>query len=39
MLKKGMYISVFHYLCYEMDISTDRSEDQLLEERDPDLNE
>ena len=36
---KGMYFSVFYCLFYEMDISTDMLEDQVAEERDPDLNE
>ena len=35
----GMYLSVFYFLCYEMYVSTYMSEDQVLEERDPDLNE
>ena len=34
-----IYLSVFYFLCYEMDVSTDMSEDQVLEERGPDLNE
>ena len=34
-----MYLSVFYFLCYEMDKYTDISEDQVAEERDPDLNE
>ena len=34
-----MYLSVFYCLCYEIDISTDMSEEQVTEERDPDLNE
>ena len=34
-----MYLSVFYCLCYEMDVSTDMSEDQVSEERDMDLNE
>ena len=34
-----MYLSVFNCLCYVKDISTDMSEDQVSEERDPDLNE
>ena len=34
------YVFVFlFFVCYEMDISTDMSEDQVSEERDPDLNE
>ena len=33
-----MYLSVFYYLCYIKDISTYILEDQVLEERDPDLN-
>ena len=36
---KCIYFSVFSCLCYEMNISTDMSEDQVAEERDPDLNE
>ena len=39
MFGKGMYLSVFYCLCYEMDISTDMSEEQVLVEIDPDLNE
>ena len=34
-----MYLYVFYCLCYVTDISTDMSEDQVAEERDPDLNE
>ena len=34
-----MYLSVFFCLCYVTDIYTDMSEDQVAEERDPDLNE
>ena len=34
-----MYFSVFYCLCYDKDISTDMTEDQVAEERDPDLNE
>ena len=39
MFGKGMYLSIFYCLCYEMDISTDMAEDQVSEERDLDLNE
>ena len=39
MFGKGMCLYVFYYLCSEMDISTDMSEEQVSEERDPDLNE
>ena len=39
MFVKGMYLSVFYCLCYVKNISTDMSEDQVVEERDPDLNE
>ena len=39
MFGKGMYFSVFYCLCYKMDISTYMLEDQVLEDRDPDLNE
>ena len=38
MFVKGMYLSVFYCLCYDTDISTDMSEDQVTEERDTDLN-
>ena len=34
-----MYLYVFYCLCYEMDISTYMSEDQVPEDRYPDLNE
>ena len=34
-----MYLSVFYCLCYDTDISTDMLEDQVAEERDPDLHE
>ena len=34
-----MYLSVFYYLCCDTDISTVMSEDQVAEERDPDLNQ
>ena len=39
MFVKGMYLSVFYCLCYYTDISKDMSEDQVEEERYPDLNE
>ena len=39
MFGKDMYLSVFYGLCCEMDISTDMSEEQVSEERDPYLNE
>ena len=39
MFGKGMYLSIFYCLCYEMDIYTDTSKEHVLEERDPDLNE
>ena len=39
MFGKGMYLYVFYCLCYEMDISTDMSEEQVSEDRDLDLNE
>ena len=39
MFGNGMYLSVFYCLCCEMDVYTDMSEDQVAEERDPDLNE
>ena len=39
MFGKGMYLSIFYCLCYEMDISTDMLEEHVLEERDMHLNE
>ena len=36
---KSMYFSVFYFSYYAKDISTDIQEDQVEEERDPDLNE
>ena len=39
MYVKGMYMSVFYCFCYVKDVSTDMSEDQEAEERDPYLNE
>ena len=39
MFVKGMYLSVFYFLCYEIDISTDVLEDQVSEEIDTELNE
>ena len=38
MFGNGMYVSIFYCLCYEMDVSTDMSEDQVSEERDMGLN-
>ena len=39
MFGKSMYLYVFYCLCYAKDISTYMSEDQVAEERYPDLNE
>ena len=39
MFGKNMYLPVFYCLCYEMDISTDMSEEQVSEDIDLDLNE
>ena len=39
MFGKGMDLSVFYCLCYVNNISTDMLEDQVAEERDPELNE
>ena len=39
MFVKVIYLYVFYCLCYDIDISTDMSEYQVAEERDPDLNE
>ena len=38
MFGKGICLSVFYCLCYEMSISTHMSEEQVLEERNTDLN-
>ena len=38
MFVKGMYLSLFFCLCYDTNISTYISEDQMAEESDPDLN-
>ena len=37
MFQRGMHLLVFYCLCYVMDISTDMLEEQVSEERDPDL--
>ena len=39
MFGKGVYLSAFYFLCYEMDISIDMSEEHVSEEIYPDLNE
>ena len=39
MFVKGIYLSVFYFLCYDTDLTTDYSEEQVVEERDPDLDE
>ena len=39
MIGIGMHFSVLNFFCYEIDISTDMSKDQVSEERDPELNE
>ena len=39
MFGKGIYLSMFYCLCYDTYISTYMSEDQVAEERHPDLNE
>ena len=39
MFRKGMYLSLFYFLCYEMHVYIDMSEDQISEERYPQLNE
>ena len=38
MFGKDVYLSLFYCLCYVKYISTDMSEDQVSEERYPDLN-
>ena len=35
--QRGMHLLVFYCLCYVMDISTYMLEEQVSEERDPDL--
>ena len=37
MCVKVVYLSVFYFFCYEMDISTDMSEEQVSKERYPNL--
>ena len=39
MFGKGMYLYVFYCLCYIKDRYTCLSEEQMSEDRDPDLNE
>ena len=39
MFVKSVYFSVFYLFFYDTDISTDMSEDQVAEDRDPYLNE
>ena len=39
MFGKGMYLPVFYCLCCVTDVSTYILEDQVAEDRDPDLNE
>ena len=39
MFGNGMLLSVFYCLCYVKNIYTGMLEEQVLEERDPDLNE
>ena len=39
MILKGVYLFVFYFLCCDKYIYTDVSEDQVAEERYPDLNE
>ena len=39
MFVKGMYLSVFYCLCYDTDLTTYYLEEQVAEERDPDLDE
>ena len=39
MFVKGVYFSVFYFLCYDANLTTDYLEDQLVEERDLDLEE
>ena len=39
MFGKGMYLSVFYCLCHAKDRSTYMSENQVAEQRDPDMNE
>ena len=36
---KDVYLSVFYCLCYATNLTTDYSEEQVLEERDPDLDD
>ena len=38
MFVKDVYLSVFYCLCYDKDRYTDMLEEQVAEERDPELN-
>ena len=39
MFGRGIYSSILYCLCYVKEMSTDFLEEQVSEERDPDLNE
>ena len=39
MFVKGMYLYVFYCLCYDTDLTTDYSEEHVVEERYPDLDD
>ena len=39
MFVKVVYLSVFYFLCYDTNFTTDYSEEQVVEERDLDLDE
>ena len=39
MFERGMYLSVFYFLCYVKEISVYMLEEQVSEEKYPDLNE
>ena len=39
MFVKGMYLSVFYCLCYDTNLTAEYSEEQMVEERYPDLDE
>ena len=39
MFVKGMDLSVFYFLCYDTNLTTDYLEEHVVEERDPDLDD
>ena len=39
MFERGIYFSMFYFVCYVKNISTGMSEEEVLKDRDPELNE